>query len=100
MLVTYFANDLSDPAVARRVRMLRIGGADVKLLQDFAGSAAPVHEVDGIAAVDLGQTVSGQLGARCFHVLRCSLEAQKRTGYGLRSGCLIGSEFRNGYYCK
>jgi succinoglycan biosynthesis protein ExoL len=75
MLVTYFANDLSDPAVARRVRMLRIGGADVKLL-GFRRSAAPIHEVDGIATVDLGQTVSGQLGARCFHVLRCSLEAR------------------------
>ena len=75
MLVTYFANDLSDPAVARRVRMLRIGGADVKLL-GFRRSAAPVHEVDGIATVDLGQTVSGQLSARCFHVMRRSLEAR------------------------
>ena len=55
MLVTYFANDLSDPAVARRVRMLRIGGADVKLL-GFRRSASPVYDVDGIAAVDLGRT--------------------------------------------
>ena len=76
MRVTYFANDLSDAAVARRVRMLRIGGADVKLL-GFRRSASPVYEVEGIAAVDLGRTFDGRLGARCVQVLRRSLEAVK-----------------------
>jgi len=76
MRVTYFASDLSDAAVARRVRMLRIAGADVKLL-GFRRSALPVYEVEGIAAVDLGRTFDGRLGARCAQVLRRSLEAVK-----------------------
>jgi succinoglycan biosynthesis protein ExoL len=76
MRVTYFANDLSDATVARRVRMLRIGGADVKLL-GFRRSALPVYEVEGIAAVDLGRTFDGRLGARCAQVLQRSLEAVK-----------------------
>jgi succinoglycan biosynthesis protein ExoL len=74
MRVTYFAGDLSDAAVARRVRMLRIGRADVKLL-GFRRSAAPVYEIEGVPAVDLGRIFDGQLGVRCAQVLRSSLEA-------------------------
>jgi succinoglycan biosynthesis protein ExoL len=76
MRVTYFASDLCDAAVVRRVRMLRNGGAEVKLL-GFRRSAAPVNEVEGIAAIDLGRTFAGRLGDRCLHVLHRSLGAGK-----------------------
>ena len=32
MRIAYFVHDLSDPAVGRRVRMLRTGGAEVTVL--------------------------------------------------------------------
>lgn len=76
MRVTYFANDLRDAAIARRVRMLRNGDAEVKLL-GFRRSAVPVDEVEGIAAIDLGRTSAGRLGDRCVHVLGRSLGAGK-----------------------
>jgi succinoglycan biosynthesis protein ExoL len=74
MRVSYFAHDLSDAAVVRRVQMLRDGGADVKLL-GFRRTATPIHAIDGVAAIDLGQTFDGRLISRFAQVLRCSLTA-------------------------
>jgi len=76
MKVVYFANDLTDAAVARRVLMLRMGGADIKLL-GFRRSHLPVFEVEGIAAINLGQTFDGRLATRSIQVLRRSLEGAK-----------------------
>lgn len=67
--ITFFAHDVSDATTARRVRMLRLGGADVRLF-GFHRSATPVAEVEGVPVVDLGQTVGGRLGARCIQVVR------------------------------
>lgn len=72
MRVTYFAHDLSDAAVMRRVRMLRYAGADVRIL-GFRRTASPIRAVDGIPAVDLGQTFNNRLVARAIQVLRHSL---------------------------
>jgi succinoglycan biosynthesis protein ExoL len=74
--VLYLAHDLSDPAVARRVLMLRRGGAEIKLL-GFRRSEMPVHELEGVAAVDLGRTLDGRLGSRCIQVARQSWKAAK-----------------------
>jgi succinoglycan biosynthesis protein ExoL len=65
--ITYFANDLADAAVQRRVRMLRLGDARVQLI-GYRRSSAPVWEVDGIAAADLGETYDGQLASRCKQI--------------------------------
>lgn len=75
MRITYFANDLSDAAVARRVRMLRIGGAEVKLI-GFHRSIEPIREVEGIAPLDLGRTFDGRFVDRSLQVLQRSLEAR------------------------
>jgi succinoglycan biosynthesis protein ExoL len=72
MRVTYFAHDLSDPAVARRVRMLRLGGATLTLL-GFRRSSKPVEHVDGIEAFDLGQTFEGKLLTRAALVAKRSM---------------------------
>ena len=74
--VTFFAHDLSDPATARRVRMLKLGGASVNLL-GFRRSAMPVRELEGTPAIDLGQTFNGRLASRCTQVLRHVLAAAK-----------------------
>ena len=76
MKVVYFAHDLTDAAVARRVLMLRMGGADIKLL-GFRRSHSQVHEVEGVAAIDLGQTVDRRLASRAIQVVRRSLDAAK-----------------------
>ncbi|WP_428485839.1 hypothetical protein [Rhodopila sp.] len=65
---------MTDAAVVRRVRMLRAGGAEVKLL-GFRRSAQACSTVDGVPAVDLGQTHDGKLGRRAALVLRRCLEA-------------------------
>ena len=88
MHVTYFAADLTDPALERRVRMLHRGGATVDIL-GFRRSAVPVPTVDGVATVDLGQTFHGKLGDRLIKVLRCSLEARNWRQIVRRSDVLL-----------
>ena len=74
MRTLYFAHDLNDTAVARRVRMLHIGGAEVKLLGFYRGSS-PAPEIEGIRPIDLGQTFDGKLGQRAIQVVRRALDA-------------------------
>ena len=47
MRITYFAQDLSDPAVTRRVRMLRAAGGQVKLL-GFRRSRRSLPHIDNV----------------------------------------------------
>jgi hypothetical protein len=61
--LAYFVHDLADPAVTRRVRMLRAGGADPVVLGFRRTEAAPA-EVAGAPAIDLGRTYDGRLGHR------------------------------------
>jgi succinoglycan biosynthesis protein ExoL len=75
MQVIYFAADFSDPATARRVRILRRGGGDIKLL-GFRRTATPISEVEGIETIDLGQTYGGRLGHRFVQVLRQLFESR------------------------
>ena len=70
--IIYFVIDLSDPAAAQRVRMLRLGGADVSLL-GFRRSATPIRSVEGVAAIDLGRTFQRRMWHRTFKVLIRSL---------------------------
>ncbi|HWA00965.1 MAG TPA: glycosyl transferase family 1 [Caulobacterales bacterium] len=67
MSIAYFAHELADPAVQKRVRMLRAGGGEIELLgferRRFAGDAqAPAPHI-------LGRTANGKLFARVFSVL-------------------------------
>ncbi|MDO8323579.1 MAG: glycosyl transferase family 1, partial [Phenylobacterium sp.] len=63
MKLAYFVHDLNDPAVARRVRMLRAGGAEPVVLGFYRGDAPP-DMIAGAEAVDLGRTYDGRLGHR------------------------------------
>jgi hypothetical protein len=61
--IAYFVHDLTDPAVARRVRMLRAGGADVVLL-GFRREAEAPAEIAEVRPVDLGRTYDARFGHR------------------------------------
>ncbi|SDR54583.1 succinoglycan biosynthesis protein ExoL [Rhizobiales bacterium GAS191] len=61
--IAYFVHDLSDPAVHRRVRMLRLGGGSVTPI-GFRRTSEPIDMVEGRGAIDLGRTSDGMLGRR------------------------------------
>jgi succinoglycan biosynthesis protein ExoL len=74
--ITYFVIDLSDPAAAQRVRMLQLGGADLRLL-GFRRSATPIHSVEGVPAVDLGRTFPRRMWHRTIKVLLRSMGSMR-----------------------
>jgi hypothetical protein len=88
MRITYFASDLVDAATVRHVRILRRGGADLTLF-GFRRSITPVTEVDGVAAIDLGQTYPGRLGHRAAQVLQHSWGAKAWRDKITRSDVLL-----------
>lgn len=63
MKLAYFVHDLTDPAVRRRVQMLRAGGAEPVVLGFRRSEHAP-QSIDGAPAVDLGRTYDARLGHR------------------------------------
>jgi succinoglycan biosynthesis protein ExoL len=66
--IAYFAHDLADPAVERRIRMLGLGGAAVRPL-GFRRTPHPVSTVGGVPAIDLGRTHDGNLVQRAASVV-------------------------------
>jgi succinoglycan biosynthesis protein ExoL len=67
--VAYFAHDLSDPAVSRRIRMLTAGGASVQPF-GFRRSSTVAGMVEDLRAIDLGRTADGMLARRALSVSR------------------------------
>ncbi|MDE2030250.1 MAG: glycosyl transferase family 1 [Alphaproteobacteria bacterium] len=67
--ILVLAHDLSDAAIARRVRMLRIGGAQVALA-GFCRALQPIAAVESCLAVDFGRTHNGGFAHRALSVLR------------------------------
>jgi succinoglycan biosynthesis protein ExoL len=65
--ICYFAHDLADPTIHRRVRMLIHGGATVTTI-GFRRSVAPITAIQGTDAIDLGRTVDGMLAKRALTV--------------------------------
>jgi hypothetical protein len=77
MRVSYFIHDVTDPAVARRVRMLRAGGAEVRVV-GFRRGDQPVTELEGAPVFDLGRTFDAKLGHRAAAVARWALMGRLR----------------------
>ena len=61
--VLYFVHDLSDPAVRRRVMMLRAGGAEVALA-GFRRAADVAPDILALSPIELGRTRDGKFGQR------------------------------------
>ncbi len=74
--VVYFVHDVGDPAISKRVAMLRAGGADVAVV-GFRRDGRPVGEVSGAPVFDLGQTFHLRLGHRTAAVLRQVIQAAR-----------------------
>jgi hypothetical protein len=68
-IIAYFAHDLCDASVHRRVRMLLDGGAELRLF-GYRRSPQPVPEVHGVPTIDLGETWNGRLAARAISILK------------------------------
>lgn len=78
--VLYLAHDLADPAIRRRVLMLRTGGAEV-MLAGFRRDENPLATVEGIVPLELGMTSDGQFIQRAAAVLKASLSARSKLGH-------------------
>ncbi|HEV7158716.1 MAG TPA: glycosyl transferase family 1 [Caulobacteraceae bacterium] len=76
--VAYLAHDLSDQGVVRRVRMLHVAGAEVRLF-GFRRTDQAIGEVDGAPAMDLGRSYDGALLQRA---LATGAQALLAAGWG------------------
>lgn len=85
MKIAYFVHDLADPAVARRVRRLKAGGAEPTVLGFRRGPTVP-SDVAGAPVVDLGLTRDARLGHRAKAALFAAMNA------GRLRGVLAGTE--------
>ncbi|MBV8426547.1 MAG: glycosyl transferase family 1 [Hyphomicrobiales bacterium] len=74
--IAYLVHDLTDSAVHRRLRMLVAGGAAVTPI-GFRRQGPPVREIEGLEAVDLGQTEDGRLLRRLFSVAGASVATRR-----------------------
>ena len=74
MKLAYFVHDLTDPAVARRVKMLQAGGAEPVVLGFRRVPIAP-RAIEGAPAIDLGRTYDARLGHRAAKTAFAALGA-------------------------
>jgi succinoglycan biosynthesis protein ExoL len=74
--VLYLAHDLSDPAIRRRVIMLKAGGAEVTVA-GFLRDENRLANEPGIRLVVLGETADGRLGQRMAAVLKARLSLSR-----------------------
>ncbi|WP_377296827.1 glycosyltransferase [Rhizobium sp. SGZ-381] len=74
--VLYLAHDLSDPAIRRRVIMLKAGGATVTVA-GFLRDENRLADEPGIRLVVLGRTADGRLGQRMAAVIKARLSLSR-----------------------
>ena len=74
--IAYLVHDLSDPAVHRRVRMLKIASAQVMLI-GFRRTAKLLRDVEGCETIDLGATRDGAFLARIGSVASAAMRLQR-----------------------
>lgn len=86
--VLYLVHDVSDPAVRRRITMLRAGGARVTLA-GFRRSADPVADIEGLRPIDLGATRDGRFGQRLAAVTRAAASIGSTLGAISRPDLII-----------
>jgi hypothetical protein len=86
--VLYLVHDLCDPAVSRRVAMLRAGGAEVTLAGFRRGAAVP--DFGGAAPVDLGMTADRAFVQRLAAVAQAALGLRSRLGRIAKPDVIIG----------
>ncbi|AZO35000.1 MAG: glycosyl transferase family 1 [Mesorhizobium sp.] len=86
--VLYLVHDVSDPAVRRRVQMLKAGGAGVTLA-GFRRTTSPVAEIEGVRPVDLGATRDGRFAQRLGAVAKAAMSIGAKLGAMSRPDLII-----------
>jgi len=86
--VLYLVHDVSDPAVRRRIIMLKAGGARVTLA-GFRRTANPVSDVEGLRPIDLGVTRDGRFGQRVAAVTKAAVSVGSKLGTMSRPDLII-----------
>ncbi len=74
MKLAYFVHDLADPAVSRRLKMLKAGGAEPVVIGFRRTEAAP-DRLEDCPVVDLGQTFDARLGHRAKMTAKAALRS-------------------------
>jgi succinoglycan biosynthesis protein ExoL len=87
--VLYFVHDLSDPAVRRRVMMLKAGGADVTLA-GFSRADDIAEDVRSLAPLELGTTRDGAFAQRLMAVLSTASHLGSKLRGVARPDVIIG----------
>ncbi|UVK43339.1 glycosyl transferase family 1 [Mesorhizobium sp. AR07] len=77
--VLYLVHDVSDPAVRRRIIMLRAGGAQVTLA-GFRRTTNPIADIEGLRPIDLGATRDGRFGQRLASVAKAAVSIGSKLG--------------------
>lgn len=75
--VLYLVHDLSDPAVRRRVLMLRAGGAEV-VLAGFRRGENRLAGIEGVVPLDLGTTEDARFAQRLLAVVGAAATLPRR----------------------
>ena len=86
--VLYLVHDVSDPAVRRRIIMLRAGGAEVTLA-GFRRTTNPIADIEGLRPIDLGATRDGRFGQRLAAVAKAALSIGSKLGAMPRPDLII-----------
>jgi hypothetical protein len=86
--VLYLVHDLCDPAVSRRVAMLRAGGATVTLAGFRRSETVP--DFSGIAPIDFGMTGDRAFAQRLVAVARAALTLGGKLGHAAKPDIIIG----------
>ncbi|TIW99881.1 MAG: glycosyl transferase family 1, partial [Mesorhizobium sp.] len=86
--VLYLVHDVSDPAVRRRIIMLKAGGAQVTLV-GFRRTANPVADVEGLRPIDLGATRDGRFAQRLAAVTKAAVSIGSKLGSMPRPDLII-----------
>jgi succinoglycan biosynthesis protein ExoL len=79
-------HDLTDPAVARRVRMLKIGAAQV-VIAGFTRVPEPPRYIAGCETINLGRTEDGRMLKRIGSVVSASFRLEQL--HQALSGCSV-----------
>lgn len=86
--VLYLVHDVSDPAVRRRVNMLRAGGARITLA-GFRRSTNPVSEVEGVRPIDLGVTRDGRFAQRLGALAKAAVSIGAKLAVATRPDLIL-----------
>jgi succinoglycan biosynthesis protein ExoL len=84
--IAYLVHDLSDPAVLRRVRMLKLGSAQV-IIAGFTRVPDPPKHIDGCEAINLGWTQDGQFLHRIGSVALVAFRLERLQN--ILAGCSV-----------